>query len=86
VVTVAQTLDPDEARLPFEGTVRLRSLEGGTVVETDIDTMRDRYLEAMTHLQEGWDRVLVGRGGRLVRAETSEDPVRIVRAIVEAVR
>ena len=34
---IVQTLDPDEARLPFEGTVRLRSLEGGAVVETDID-------------------------------------------------
>jgi uncharacterized protein (DUF58 family) len=86
VVSVVQTLDPDEARLPFEGTVRLRSLEGGAVVETDIDTTRDRYLAAMTQLQEGWDHVLVARGGRLVRAETSEDPVRVVRAVVEAVR
>jgi uncharacterized protein (DUF58 family) len=86
VVSVVQTLDPDEARLPFEGTVRLRSLEGSAVVETDIDTTRDRYLAAMTELQDGWDRVLVARGGRLVRAETSEDPVRVVRAVVEAVR
>jgi uncharacterized protein (DUF58 family) len=86
VVNVVQTLDPDEARLPFEGTVRLRSLEGDTVVETDIDTMRDRYLESMAHLQSSWDRALVARGGRLVRAETSEDPVRVVRAVVEAVR
>ncbi|MGO8993232.1 MAG: DUF58 domain-containing protein [Polyangiaceae bacterium] len=86
VVSVVQTLDPDEARLPFEGTVRLRALEGGTVVETDIDSTRDRYLEAMAHLQDGWNRALVARGGRLVRAETSEDPVRVVRAVVEAVR
>ena len=86
VVSVVQTLDPDEARLPFEGTVRLRSLEGSAVVETDIDTTRDRYLAAMTQLQDGWDRALVARGGRLVRAETSEDPVRVVRAVVEAVR
>jgi uncharacterized protein (DUF58 family) len=86
VVIVAQTLDPDEARLPFEGTVRLRALEGGTVVETDIDATRDKYLAAMTNLQASWERALVGRGGRLVRAETSEDAVRVVRAIVEAVR
>ena len=33
VVSVVQTLDPDEARLPFEGTVRLRALEGGSVVD-----------------------------------------------------
>ena len=85
VVTVVQTLDPDEARLPFEGTVRLRSLEGSTVVETDIDATRDRYLESLAHLQDAWERTLVGRGGRLVRAETSEDAVRVVRSVVEAV-
>lgn len=85
-VSVVQTLDPDEARLPFDGTVRLRSLEGGTVVETDVDTMRDRYLEAMRNLQDAWDRALVARGGRLVRAETSEDPVRVVRSVTETLR
>ncbi|HEY2517686.1 MAG TPA: DUF58 domain-containing protein, partial [Polyangiaceae bacterium] len=85
VVTVVQTLDPDEARLPFEGTVRLRSLEGSTVVETDIDATRDRYLESLANLQDAWERTLVGRGGRLVRAETSEDAVRVVRSVVEAV-
>ena len=86
VVSVVQTLDPDEARLPFEGTVRLRALEGGTVVETDIDATRERYLESMRHLQDAWEQALVARGGRLVRAETNEDPVRVVRAVVEAVR
>ena len=86
VVRVVQTLDPDEARLPFEGTVRLRSLEGGTVVETDVDAMRDKYLAAMGDLQSSWERALVARGGRLVRAETNDDALRIVRAIVEAVR
>ncbi len=86
VVSVVQTLDPDEARLPFEGTVRLRSLEGGTVVETDVDATRERYLEAMRHLQDAWERALVARGGRLVRVETSEDPLRVVRSVVEAVR
>jgi uncharacterized protein (DUF58 family) len=86
VVSVVQTLDPDEARLPFEGTVRLRSLEGGVVVETDIDATRERYLESLRHLQDAWERALVARGGRLVRAETSEDAVRVVRAVVEAVR
>ena len=73
-------------RLPFEGTVRLRSLEGGTVVETDIDTTRECYLEALRHLQDAWEGALVAHGGRLVRAETSEDPVRVVRGVVEAVR
>jgi uncharacterized protein (DUF58 family) len=86
VVTVVQTLDPDEARLPFEGTVRLRSLEGGKVVETDTAATRDAYLAALARLQDAWEHALVARGGRLVRAETSEDPVRAVRAVASAVR
>jgi uncharacterized protein (DUF58 family) len=86
VVVVVQTLDPDEARLPFEGTVRLRALEGDAVVETDIEATRAQYLDAMNSLQDAWDRALIARGGRLIRAETSEDPMRVVRSVVEAVR
>jgi hypothetical protein len=89
VVRVVQTLDPDEARLPFEGTVRLRALEGtgpGAVVETDTDATREQYLASLRRLQDAWQRSLVARGGRLVMTETSEDPVRVVRSVVEAVR
>jgi uncharacterized protein (DUF58 family) len=86
VVSVVQTLDPDEARLPFEGTVRLRALEGNAVVETDVEATRARYLDAMAHLQSAWETSLLARGGRLVRAETSEDPVKVVRSVVEAMR
>jgi uncharacterized protein (DUF58 family) len=85
VVVVLQTLDPDEARFPFEGTVRLRALEGSHVVETDAEA-KDKYLEALARLQDAWERALVARGGRLVRAETSEDPVRVVRRVIEAAR
>ena len=85
VLVVVQTLDPDEVRFPFEGTVRLRALEGHTVVETDADA-KDRYLEALARLENAWERALVGRGGRLVRAETSDDPVRVVRNVIEAAR
>jgi uncharacterized protein (DUF58 family) len=85
VLVVVQTLDPDEARFPFEGTVRLRALEGNTVVETDAEA-KDRYLEALGRLQDAWESALVARGGRLVRAETSEDPVRVVRKVIEAAK
>lgn len=86
VVVVVQTLDPDEATLPFEGTVRLRSLEGGVVVETDVETTRAQYLERLADLESRWERALVARGGRFLKARTSDDPVRVVRAIVEAAR
>ncbi len=85
VLVVVQTLDPDEARFPFEGTVRLRALEGKTVVETDAEA-KDRYLANLATLQDTWERALVARGARLVRAETSEDPVRVVRKVLEAAR
>lgn len=85
VVVVVQVLDPDEVSFPFEGTVRLRSLEGGVVVETDAEA-KERYLEALARLGASWQRVLVARGARLVRASTSDDPVRVVRSILEAAR
>ncbi len=86
VLVVVQVLDPDEADLPFEGTVRLRSLEGNVVVETDAETTRARYLEALGELVEGWDRMLTARGARFVRARTTDDPVHVIREIVQAVR
>ncbi|HWL89663.1 MAG TPA: DUF58 domain-containing protein [Polyangiaceae bacterium] len=84
ILVVVQTLDPDEATLPFEGTVRLRALEGDTVVETDVETTREAYLTALEELRNRWERTLLARGGRWVRAVTGEDPVRTVRSILEA--
>jgi len=84
IVVVVQTLDPDELTLPFEGTMRLRSLEGDVVVETDAEAAREKYLEALAELNQSWERALVARGARLVRATTSDDPIRVVRSILEA--
>ena len=86
VLVVVQVLDPDEVSLPFEGTVRLRSLEGDVVVETDVEATRARYLAALAELTSEWDRALAARGARFVRAVTTDDPVRIVREIVQAAR
>ncbi len=86
VLVVAQTLDPAEVDFPFEGTVRLRALEGGAVVETDAATARDPYMSALAALTDRWQKAVVGRGGRFVRATTADDPVRLVRSIVESLR
>jgi uncharacterized protein (DUF58 family) len=86
ILVVVQVLDSDEAELPFDGTVRLRALEGGVVVETDTETTRKSYLERMSQLTAGWERALTARGARLVRATTSDDPVHVVREIVQAAR
>jgi uncharacterized protein (DUF58 family) len=86
LLTVVQTLDPDEAEFPYKGTVRLRALEGNVVVETDADTMRDRYIAALAALTGKWEKAVVDRGGRLLRAGTADDPVSVVRGILESVR
>ena len=82
-MVVVQTLDPDEADFPFRETVRLKSLEGGLVVETD-EAARDRYLAALSAEQQTWREKLVGRGAKFLPLVTSMDPVAAVRAVVEA--
>jgi uncharacterized protein (DUF58 family) len=86
VLVVVQTLDPDEVDFPYTGNVRLRALEGGAVVETDADTVRERYLESMDALSSTWRDAVVRRGGRFLSASSRDNPVDVVRKIVEAVR
>ncbi len=86
VLVVVQVLDPDEVDFPFGGTVRLRSLEGGVVVETDAEVTRAAYTTRLAGLTAEWERLMTARGARLVRAVTTDDPVRAVREIVQASR
>lgn len=86
ILVVVQTLDPDEALFPFQGTMRMRSLEGGFVVETDAEVTRQSYLEALDQRYAAWEHAIARRGGRLFRALTNEDPVAVVRRVVEKVR
>jgi uncharacterized protein (DUF58 family) len=85
ILVALQVLDPEEATFPFEGTVRLRALEGGSVIETDADTTRARYLAALQSISDEWSRKLTNHGGQLVRARTTDEPASIVRDIVSAV-
>jgi len=86
LVIVVNLLDPDELTFPFEGTMRLASLEGGVVVETDADATREAYLAALEKHRATWEKALVGRGARVVHARTTDDPVRVVRSIALAAR
>jgi uncharacterized protein (DUF58 family) len=86
ILSVVQTLDPAEAAFPFSGTVRLRALEGGVVVETDADTTRERYLGALAEATRSWRDAVQRRSGRYVGALTNDDPVRVVRAVAESIR
>lgn len=86
VLVVVQVLDPDELTFPFDGTVRLRAMEGDFVVETDAVATRQRYLSELEALRRAWETRVAQRGGRFVRASTDEDPVAVVRRVVGAVR
>ncbi len=85
VVVVLEVLDPDELDFPFEETTRLSSLEGDYVVDADADA-KDRYLEALDRSRSAWQKALVARGGRLVRAKTTDDPIVVVRKVLDALR
>ncbi len=85
VVIALHVLDPEEIDFSFGGPVRLKSLEDGTIVDTDADTVRQGYLEALAALRAGWERRLAARGGRLVTCVTSEDPVGVVLRTLRAI-
>lgn len=84
-LVAVQVLDPDELDLPYEGTVRLRSLEGDFVVETEPAITRPRYLEALEELTHSWSKPLAARGGKVVRASSADDPVDVVRLVLRAI-
>jgi uncharacterized protein (DUF58 family) len=84
-VVVVRILDPAEARFSFEGPVRLRASEGNLTVETDAGAAREGYLAALAQVVESVADQLVPRGGHVVCAETTDDPVDVVRRILGAV-
>jgi hypothetical protein len=81
---VVQVLAPAERDFPFEGAVLLRSVEGNTSVETDAALSRQKYLEALADMQREAERQLVPRGGRLLKAVTSDAPEELVRKILSS--
>jgi uncharacterized protein (DUF58 family) len=84
-LVAVQVLDPAEADLGFSGHVRLRALEGDTVVEADADQVRAAYLARLEEIGARWAKELSARGGRLVRATTDRPPADVVRDVVRAV-
>lgn len=85
VLTAVQVLDPAEATFPFRGAVRLRSSEGGQIVETDGDSVRSEYLRALDALTATWRERLLAVRGRFVRCQTTDDPVDTVRSVLRAI-
>lgn len=84
-VVTLRVLDPVEAEFPFSEPVRLKAAETDFVVETDGETARQGYLDALEGIAKRWHDTLVMRNGRLLRATTGDDPVSVVRAVLLAV-
>ncbi len=82
---VVRVLDPLEADFPFDEPVRLRASEGNSVVETDEAMARKGYLQALRELTQAWEDQLIPRGGRLVQATSTDDPLGVVRAMLRAI-
>jgi uncharacterized protein (DUF58 family) len=81
-----QVLDPIEARFPLEGPVRLKALEGDTVIETDGPTARAGYLRNLAAVQQRWQEKLLEQRGQLITAATDADPLGILISILDAAR
>lgn len=80
---VVRILDPVEANFPFRGVVRLRSSAGGHVVETDAAVARAGYLQQLAQSAETWRSALLSHNGRLVECTTDDDPVEVLRKILD---
>jgi uncharacterized protein (DUF58 family) len=78
-------LSPDEAKLPFTDHARFSSLEGDLTIEADPEEARRDYLARLDELAGVWADDLMGRGGRLVRATTTDDPVLVIISLMIAI-
>jgi uncharacterized protein (DUF58 family) len=84
-VVVVQVIDPEERDLSYRGMLRFRAIEGDKRVETDADAVREQYRQRLREHVAGWRRTLEREGGRLVESCSDDEPVRIVREIVQAI-
>lgn len=84
-VALVQLLDPVEVRFPFEGAVRLKGLESGTMLETDAAQSRAGYLQALQALKTRWQLAVIRRGGVFLSADTSEEPIVVLHKLVRAI-
>ena len=82
-LVVVQTLDPDELELPYDGPVRLQSLEG---VWSSTPTRRAyaKRTSRRSGLEQTYREMLVSRGAALVSLSTADEPAQAVRRILRS--
>jgi uncharacterized protein (DUF58 family) len=84
-LVIVRILDIAERTFPFKGARRFVSLEGNHVVETDASLSREGYLEQLARDTEQLREQLTQRGGRFIVTDTSENPIDVVRNIIQSV-
>ncbi|MCL2823891.1 MAG: DUF58 domain-containing protein [Polyangiaceae bacterium] len=80
-----QILDSEELTFPYTGTIRLTALEGDMTIETNANSARDRYLNALESWTQNWSVKIASRAGRLIQAATHDDPVDTVIRVLNAI-
>lgn len=83
-LVAVRVLDRMERDLEISGTVRLRALEGDTVVEADADVVRAEYRARLAEIAGAWADELKGRGGRFLDVVTTDDATAVVRSVLLA--
>ena len=84
-IVFVQVLDPRERDLSFRGKVRLKAIEGGKVVVTDADAVRAEYRERLEQHTRACRDMVEREGGRLIEACTSDDPVIVMRRLLQGI-
>jgi uncharacterized protein (DUF58 family) len=84
VLIAVRLLDPAELTFPFEGPVHFHAAEGNRRVETDGRAARAGFLAALREQTAALRGEVVSRGGRLVEAATTEDPVSVLQRVLAA--
>ncbi|HTM46224.1 MAG TPA: DUF58 domain-containing protein [Polyangiaceae bacterium] len=79
-----RVLDPMERNFSFKGPVRLRASEAPLIVETDPEQVRERYLAALRASKDRWSEPLLAVGGQVVDCTTTDDPVQVLLAVLQA--
>jgi uncharacterized protein (DUF58 family) len=82
-VHALQILDPDEVDFPFEGSLRLRSLEGDLRIDTDA-SVRAAYQAELATLQANAKATMTQSGCSFDVVQTSAAPTEAFRALTSS--
>ncbi len=81
-----RVLSPEEATFPFREHARFTSVEGGTIVEANPETVRAAYLAELERSKQTWSDVLSRAGGSVLDVKTTDDPAKVIALLLQQIR